>query len=190
MNKSGLRSLLLLAVILFVVLSFLFWKSYNTSHYALFSNDGPLGAQLSRPLSMPQAFFGIWNDNYWIGAYNGNYNPNFSGLIYFLSPGMGRVNFYTPASVLILGLCAWVFFRRIGCNSRSAILASIAAALNMNFFSNACWGLGSRGLSLGAAFLALAAIESSFVVQPILASVLGGLALGLSITEGGDNGAF
>lgn len=190
--KIGLRSLLLLVVILGGVLAVLFHKSLM-SDQALFSNDGPLGAQLSRPLAMPGSFFGIWNDNYWVGAYNGNYNPNFSGLIYFVCRGLGelaRVNFYTPLTALILGICSWIFFRSIGCNSRTAILASLSAALNMNFFSNAAWGLGSRGLSLAGAFLALAAIETGFVVQPILTSIVAGLAIGLSITEGGDNGAF
>lgn len=188
-GKSGLRSLLLLTIVLVGVLIVLFHKSFSPSQ-ALFSNDGPLGAQLSRPLAMPDAFFGIWNDNYWVGAYNGNYNPNFSGLTYFISPGLARANLYAPISALVLGWCAWFFFRRIGCNSRTAILGALAAALNMNFFSNAAWGLGSRGFSLGAAFLALAAIEAGFFVQPILTAVLAGLAIGLSITEGGDNGAI
>ncbi len=183
------RSLLLLSGILTVVLIALFGRSFSPAN-ALFSNDGPLGAVLSRPINMPAAFFGIWNDNYWIGAYNGNLNPNFSGLIHWVFQGIGRVNFYAPSTVLILGLCAWVCFRRMGCNSRVSILAALSAALNMNYFSNACWGLGSRGLSLGAAFLALAAIEAGFVVQPILTSILAGLAIGLSITEGGDNGAI
>ena len=188
-RKSGLASLLALTVILAAVLAILFHKSFQ-SDQALFANDGPLGVALSRPLEMPDAFFGIWNDIYWIGAYNGNYAPNFTGVIHWLAGGMGRVNFYAPLSALILGLCSWVFFRRIGCNAGASILASLAAALNMNFFSNAAWGLGTRGLSLGAAFLALAAIETGFVVQPILTSVLAGLAIGLSITEGGDNGAI
>src|SRR6185436_18721518 len=90
----------------------------------------------------------------------------------------------------ILGFCSWTFFRRLGCNAAASILASLSAALNMNFMSNAAWGLPSRGLSLAASFLALAAIEAGFVVQPILTSILAGLAIGLSITEGGDNGAI
>jgi hypothetical protein len=188
-GKSGLRSLLLLVFLLAAVLLVLFHKSFVPGQ-ALFSNDGPLGVQVSRPLQMPQAFFGIWNDNYWLGAYNGFYVPNFSGLIYAVSPHIARANFYAPISVLVLGLCSWVFFRRMGCNSRAAILSALAAALNMNFMSNAGWGLGSRGLSLGAAFLALAAIETGMVIHPILTSALAGLAIGLSITEGGDNGAI
>ncbi len=188
-RKPGLKSLLLLVVFLGATLCFLFHRSFVPGQ-ALFSNDGPLGAILSRPIDMPGAFFGIWNDNFWIGAYNGNLAPNFSGLIHWVYQGVARVNFYCPTAVLILGVCAWIFFRSIGGNSRVSILAALAAALNMNFFSNAAWGLGTRSLSLGAAFLALAAIETGFVVQPVLTSILAGLALGMSVTEGGDNGAF
>ncbi len=186
---SNRKGFLLLIAILGGVLIVLFHRSFEAGQ-ALFSNDGPLGTILSRPLAMPQAFVGIWNDNYWVGGYNGNLTPNFSGLIHWVFQGIGRVNFYAPSTVLILGMCAWVFFRRLGCNTRTAILASLAAALNMNYFSNVCWGLGTRALCLGAAFLALAAVETSFVVQPILTSILAGLAIGLSITEGGDNGAI
>jgi hypothetical protein len=188
-SLSGSRSLLLLVVVLSAVLAFLFHESFISGR-ALFSNDGPLGAQFSRPLALPQAFVGIWNDLNWLGAYNGAYSPNFSGCTYALTGSTGRVNFYAPISALVLGLCAWLFFRRIKSPSRVAILAALAAALNMNFFSNACWGLGSRGFALAAAFLALAAIEAGITIQPLLTSILAGLAIGLSITEGGDNGAI
>jgi hypothetical protein len=191
--NAGVRSFLLLTLILSAVLAFLFHKSFVPGQ-ALFSNDGPLGIILSRPLEMPDAFLGMWTDLYWIGVFNGNLNPNVSGLIHWILQGIARVNFYCPASVLILGLFAWVYFRRIGCDSRTSILASLAAALNTNFFSNAAWGLGTRGLSLGAAFLALAAVETGALTQSVLisvlASILAGLAIGLSITEGGDNGAI
>lgn len=188
-SNAGLRSFVLLVIILTGVLAVLFHKSFEPDQ-ALFSNDGPLGAILSRPIEMPEAFFGIWNDSYWIGAYNGNLSPNFSGIIHWLYQGVARVNFYCPTTALILGICSWVFFRRIGCSSRASILAALSAALNMNYFSNAAWGLGTRGLALAGAFLALTAIETGIVVQPILSSILAGLAIGLSITEGGDNGAI
>ena len=188
-GKPGFRSLLLLVACLATVLVVLFHESFMPGQ-ALFSNDGPLGIILSRPLEMPAAFVSIWNDTHWIGAYNGNLTPNFSGLIHWVFQGVGRVNFFAPMSALILGLCAWVYFRSIHCSSRVSILAALAAALNMNFFSNAAWGLGTRGLSLAAAFLALTAVEAGFVVQPVLCSILAGLAIGLSITEGGDNGAI
>jgi len=189
-NSGGL---LLLLVCLTGVLCVLFHKSFVPGQ-VLFANDGPLGATLSRPFAMPDAFSGIWNDNYWLGLYNGYYALNFTGIFHFLAPGVARVNFYAPVAHLVLGVCAWIFFRRIGCNARVSVLASLAAALNMNFMSNAAWGLPSRGLALAAAFLALAAIEAGFVVPSVFvgfcASILAGLAIGLSITEGGDNGAF
>lgn len=187
--KPSLRSLAILVAVLSAVLVVLFHKSFSPDQ-ALFSNDAPIGAQMARPYALPDAFFGIWNDLYWLGLYNGNYAPNFTGIINSLPFKMARVNFYAPLSALVLGICAWIFFRRLGANSRVAILAALAAALNMNFFSNAGWGLGSRGLSLAAIFLALAAIEMSVVVQPWLCSIVAGLAIGLSITEGGDNGAI
>ncbi|HWN93489.1 MAG TPA: hypothetical protein VNT99_00530 [Methylomirabilota bacterium] len=185
-SSSGL---LVLVIGLLGVLGILFHKSFNPN-FALFANDGPLGATLSRPFSMPGALSGVWNDNYWLGLYNGYYPLNFTGLFHLLARGMARVNFYAPMSALVLGVCAWIFFRRMGCNARASVLASLAAALNTNFMSNAAWGLPSRGLSLAAAFLALAAIEAGLVVRPILTTILAGLAIGLSITEGGDNGAI
>jgi hypothetical protein len=186
-KKSG--GLPLLLICLAGVLAVLFHNSFVPGK-ALFANDGPLGATLSRPYAMPDAFFGIWSDYHWLGFYGGHYFPNFTGVIQWLGGGMGRVNFSVPIAIMILGLCSWTFFRRLGCNAAVSILASLAAALNMNFMSNAAWGLPSRGLSLAASFLALAAIEAGFVVQPILTSILAGLAIGMSITEGGDNGAI
>ncbi len=188
-TPSGSRGLLLLTALLCGIIVMLFHNSFVPGK-ALFSNDGPLGIQFSRPYAMPEALKGNWNDLNWLGMYNGAYTPNFSGLTYLLTGNMGRVNWYAPISVLVIGLCAWLFFRRLKCPPRVAILAAIAAALNSNYFSNACWGLPSRGFALAAMFLALAAIETGITVQPILTSMLAGLAVGLSITEGGDNGAI
>jgi hypothetical protein len=70
------------------------------------------------------------------------------------------------------------------------IVGGLAAALNMNVFSNAAWGLPSRAHAMGAAFLALAALHSSYRRFGIIKVVLAGLALGLGISEGGDNGAI
>jgi hypothetical protein len=188
-SSSGSRGFLPLLLILSATLVVLFHQSFATGK-ALFSNDGPLGIQFSRPYAMPEGFLGIWNDLNWLGSYNGALTPNFTGMWFALGGPMGRVNWYAPISSLVVGLCAWIFFRRLGGSPRVAILASIAAALNSNFFSNACWGLASREFCLAAVFLALAAIEIGMLVQPILASILAGLAIGLSISEGGDNGAI
>ena len=185
-NRGGF---LLLLLCLLAILSFLFFPSFNLDQ-ALFANDGPYGVQMSLYLRPPGSFFGIWNDLYWLGAYNGNYSLNITGALLFLLRPRLFVNFYAPLTSLILGLCAWFFFRRLRFNTFTCVLAGLAAALNMNFFSNACWGLGTRGLCLGATFLALAAVTSSFRRFAVIKLILAGLAIGLSISEGGDNGGI
>jgi hypothetical protein len=189
-NSGGF---LVLVICLVAVLGILFHKSFDPNQ-ALFANDAPVGITGSQPFKMPKAFFPVWNDYSWIGMYNGHYQLTFSGIFHWfaevIDDGRARVSFYPPVAHFILGMCAWLFFRRIGCNARASVLAGLAAALNMNFMSNAAWGLPSRGLALAATFLALAAIETGIVVQPILTSILAGFAIGMAIIEGGDNGAI
>ena len=69
-------------------------------------------------------------------------------------------------------------------------LGAIAAALNMNSFSNACWGQCSRALTQAAIFLALAAIISAKHGKPILKCLLAAVAVGFGIMEGFDVGAL
>jgi hypothetical protein len=186
--RSGLW-LLLLFVSLTVVLAVLFWRSFDFRQ-ALFANDGPYGVLMSNLYKMPDGFFGVWNDLYWLGTTGGNFFPNPTGLLLW---GLGRrmfVNFYTPCTAMMVGLAAWVFFRQLRFNNLVSVLGGIAAALNMNFFSNACWGLGTRNTSLACILLALAAVHSAQGRLGLVKIVLAGLAIGLSISEGGDNGAI
>jgi hypothetical protein len=92
--------------------------------------------------------------------------------------------------MLMLGLCAWVFFRQIKLSPMLCVVASLAAALNSNFFSNVCWGLGSRALCAGMIFLALAAVTNAFGKWGWIRLALAGLAVGMSIMDGADNGAI
>src|ERR1051325_4297344 len=148
-TASGTPGVILLVIILALTLIALFHKSFS-SEQTLFANDGPLGVLKADYYKAPDGFLGVWDNTHWIGMYGGHFFaiPTY-GLLWLLGP-VGFSKFYAPSTALILGLCAFVFFRQIGCNSRAAILASIAAALNTNFFSNAAWGIGTRGLSLGA----------------------------------------
>jgi len=70
------------------------------------------------------------------------------------------------------------------------LLGGLAAELNSNFFSNACWGVGTRCSSLAATFLAIAAIWSSRRGHRWLKLVLAGFATGMAVMEGADNGAI
>ena len=179
----------MLAGILAAVLLFFFFKSFVPGQ-ALFSNDGPLAVQVAEPYKTPGAFFGIWNDLFWLGANNGSFLPNIWGTLLLVLGPYGYTNFHVPVMLLLLGLCAAYFFRQLGFKPLVCILGGLAAALNSNFFSNACWGLSSRASALAMTFLALAAVESGFKSRPIIKTMLAGLAIGMSILEAGDNGAI
>jgi len=183
---SGLLPLLTLLLLLLLIL---FRQSFQSGE-ALFSNDAPLATQIAERNDLPEAFMGIWHESYWVGAHTGNFSPNITSLLLKVLGPYGYNNFHIVASLLILGACAWFFFRRLGFGNIASVLGGLAAALNMNFFSNAAWGLSSRALCLSMVFLALAAIQSSCRGRPVIKTILAGLAIGMSISEGGDNGAI
>src|SRR5688572_30522305 len=75
-----------LLILLVTILGFTFSDSFKANQ-ALFSNDGPLGAQMSNIYRMPGAFTGVWSDLYWLGSPGGYYPPNFTGgLLWLLGP--------------------------------------------------------------------------------------------------------
>lgn len=186
---SSWRVWLCILVPTLAVLTYFFFESFRPGH-ALFANDGPIGVSKSRAYEMPGGFIGIWLDGYWFGGDSGSFPPNFYGFMRYLFGPVGYVNFSVPVSLLVLGLCAGLFFRTIGCSTAVCSLGALAAALNTNFFSNACWGLPSRATGLGMAFLALAALHSSLKGHAVIKTILAGLAIGMSISESGDNGAL
>lgn len=113
------------------VLVLLFYKSFAPGQ-AMFANDGPLGVQKIKSYAVPDALFGIWNELGWLGGDNGAIPPNLRGLMLFLGP-LGYLNFSVPLSLLILGWCAWFYFRQLGFRPMVCALGGLAAALNMNF---------------------------------------------------------
>jgi hypothetical protein len=176
-------------ICLLAALAFLFSKSLR-SQQVLFANDGPLGVLESDALSMPEAFTGYWVDLYWLGSNSGTASISVTyGLLWLLGP-IGFAKFYGPLTLLLLGASAWIFFRSLGLRPGLCTVAAAAAALNMNFFSNTCWGLGTRALTLACAFLALAALSARAVGNRWLTASLAGLAVGMGVIEGADNGAI
>src|SRR5262245_61968700 len=189
-SSSSLRGTLsLLAVLLVIVLGLLFSQSFKPG-VAHFANDAPIGTMLAQPYKWPEAFQGIWNDLLWLGAWNGNLNPNVTGLAMAVLGQQYYHKFMIPIGLFFLGMSAGLCFRAFGFPRWVCVLGGIAAALNMNAFSNACWGLPSRAHAMGAAFLAVAAFHSSSGRFSIAKLILAGLAIGLGISEGGDNGAI
>src|SRR5207302_1554762 len=89
------------------------------------------------------------------------------------------------------GVCAGFFFRRLGCSPGLAAVGALAAALNMNIFSNVAWGLGTRATTIGLAFLAIGLLQKQQTGWRLWTSAaLAGMAIGQGIMEGADNGAI
>ena len=180
---------LVLLLCLTAVLAFLFKDSFKADQ-VLFANDGPLGVLKSAGMKMPGILTGSWMDLYWLGM-NGSTAPvSVTYLVLWLLGPIGFAKFYGPITLLLLGICAWMFFRTLKLSNGLCIVASLAAALNMNFFSNTCWGLGTRSLTLAAVFLALAALNTRRFGNRWLNAALAGLAVGLGVIEGADNGVI
>ncbi len=188
-GSSWGRVLIVLGPLLIVVFVVLFHPLF-AGGVAHFANDGPYGTLLARPYQVPDSFRGIWNDLLWLGAWNGNFNPNLTGAgIAVLGPSLYH-KAMIPIGLIFLGLCVSLCLHTFRLPRWVCVLGGLAAALNMNVFSNACWGLPSRAHAMGAAFLAIAAFHACNGRFAVIKAMLAGLALGLGISEGGDNGAI
>ena len=176
-----------MVAMLCLVVAILFYQSFKPE-LVLFSSDGPLGILAAKDFALPGSFCGIWIDSNWLGASLGVAAPNFTSLLWWLLGALGTAKFLAPIFVLVAGLAAAFCARVLGFRPMVCLLVGIAAELNSNFFSNACWGVGTRGSALAAAFLAIAAIWSSRRGQTWLKLVLAGFATGMSVMEGADNG--
>lgn len=188
LNRGGI-AFLTCSLFLVLILGYLFNGSLQANN-VLFANDGPLGPLKSDSLKIPDAHQGMWADLNWLGS-NGGFSPACItyGLLWLLGP-IGFAKLYAPITLLLLGLSAWAFLRSIGIRSSLAIVGAIAAGLNSNYFSNTCWGLGSRSLTLTCIFLALTALSARRAGTPWMNAVLAGLATGMAVVEGADNGVI
>src|SRR4051812_36624793 len=183
------KTWLLCVALLLAVLAVLFFRSLSPE-FVLFANDGPLGAIKADAVRPPASFMGVWFDLNWLGANAGSHLVSPSYLLLWLLGPVGFAKFYGPITLLLLGLSAWMFFQQVRFRPMVCTLAALAAMLNMNIFSNVCWGLGTRALCVAAVFGALAAIESSRRGLAWAKLPLAGLSLGIAIMEGADNGAI
>ncbi|MCL5098336.1 MAG: hypothetical protein M1608_12580, partial [Candidatus Omnitrophica bacterium] len=174
---------------LLILLAAIFHSSFRPDQ-ALFANDGPLGALNAQANNRLGGFTGYWQDLNWVGIAEPTALPNITMLFYVLAGPVAFAKFYASLSLLILGLSAYAFFRQMRFHRFVCVLGGLAAALNMNVFSNACWGLPTRALTLAATFLALAALQSATRGRPVLKGMLAGLAVGLGLMEGYDVGAI
>jgi len=83
-NKTGGRHpLLLTLLLLLLVLSVPFFRSFNPN-YTLFSNDCPLGQMTAEQNRPPGTLFGSWSDLNWLGNEAINSSPTLSNLLLYL----------------------------------------------------------------------------------------------------------
>ncbi len=179
-------------VALTLILALLFRASFKPGQ-TLFANDGPLAALQAEPLKLPDGFTGIWQDLNWVGTHGGSAVPNLTFLLLSILKPIGFSKFYGPLTLLFFGVSAFVFLRQLRFHPMVCTLGAIAAALNMDVFSNVCWGLGTRAVAFGAVFFALAAIVRGTRRQGWLQYphfMLAGLCVGLGLEEGADVGVI
>ncbi len=186
-QKSGLSPLLILTAVLLVVLGGLFFTSFKPG-WTLFLNDGPLGALKADYNKTPEAFFGVWQDLNWVGSHGGSLLPSFTFGQFFLLGPVFYSKFHALVALFGLGIAAWYSCRLLGFSPLVGVLTGIAAALNMNVFSNACWGLSSRPWALATSMLAVGLISTRSSNNFWIRCALAGLAVGMGITEGADVG--
>jgi len=190
MRRSSLGLTLL---VLIGVLGLLFSRSLQSGQ-VLFANDAPLGALKPQETQAWSSFLGVWLGANWIGGQSVSALPTFSNLLFALVTAFSELpvyyKVYVPSALLAVGLAAWFFFRRLGFGTAVCLLGSLAALLNTDSFSYACWGLPTLTLGMAATFLALAAVVSSAHSHRWLKLCLAGFAVGLSIMETYDSGAI
>ena len=157
---------------------------------ALFSNDGPLGAQAAAAVAMPSGFTGVWHDIYWLGANFGVFPLSFGGIMMsFLNP-VTFSKWLIPICILFAGLAGLVWGRQ---NKLSPLLAAVvgaAAMLNSNPFSTGAWGLGGRAVMQAFAMLALAAVWNAPAKGGWPRFALAGLCIGMGLLDSADVGVI
>ena len=175
-------------LLLTAILAALFHRSFHPD-FVLRANDGPLGALESQAEYILSNFTGTWQGLNWIGAQQPGSLPNLSVLVMLLIGPVGFLKFGYGLALLLLGVCAWFFFRRLGMKPATCILGAIAAALDSNAFSSACWGLPSWVFTRALVLLALALLVQP-QKRPWVQTALAGVVLGLGICDGFDTGAI
>jgi hypothetical protein len=194
-SAPGAKKSLALAfpLLLLVILCALWAKSF-LPEYVAFNNDGPLGEQNTAWSHFPSTLTGTWDDLNDIGQNVGSSAPTITSLETWLLGPVGYSKFYVPIALLILGLGAWTFFRQLKLSPLAATLGALATALNGSYVGNACWGTAPQQIAMAAVFFALALVMANTEETPRIVRwsrlALAGLAVGVSVMEGADNGAI
>jgi hypothetical protein len=181
--------LLLLLLLLGGALAVLCHEAFLPNEVS-WANDSALGAMKESSARLPGTFTGFWGDFWWIGGATPSSSPSLSTLFATVVSPEHYLKTYAPLTMLFFGFCAWFFFRQLRFSALASVISAVGAGLNMHFFSNGCWGLGTWTVSCGMVFVALGILASPYIRQLWIKGVLAGLAVGLVVMEGFDVGAI
>jgi hypothetical protein len=172
-----------------LLLALMFYDSFVPG-WVLFSNDSPAAHFFGRPDHLVEDLHGAWQPLYWVGNEEVSNRVTLSWLVGLFFGPLGNAKFFAPFALLFLGGSAFVFFRQLRFHPMVCALGGVAAFLNMNAFSNACWGLAPWVLARAMVFLALAALVAPGIRQAWMRYALAGFAIGVAVMEGFDLGAI
>lgn len=179
----------LMWLLLLGTVGLLFLRSLGPD-FVVFSNDGPLGVNSAASASLPGLFSGGWQDLNSLGTSLGSASPSLT-LLYLTAVGpLVFAKTFAPATILLLGLCAWFCFRQLRLAPVACVLGGLAAMLNSAFFSVACWGIGAHTITFGMCFLAIGLLANGQGAAGWLRTALAGMAVGMGVMEGADVGAL
>jgi len=175
------------------VLALLFWQSFLPD-FVHFSNDGPLGQQMTEWTRLPAGMTGMWDDLNDVGFNAGTFSLGVNTLIRWGLGPLGYSKFLAPVALFILGVGAWTYFRCLKLTPLATILGALAVMLGSSAFGDACWGTASHQIALGMDFLALALIEANHRETPAFTRwmriALAGFCVGINVIEAADIGAL
>jgi hypothetical protein len=184
---SGLFWLLLLLLLgTFSVLCYQGFLPYEV----FWANDSALGAMKNSSARLPGMFTGYWSDFWWIGGAVPSTSPSLSSLFASVLSPEHYLKVYPPLTMVFMGCCAWFFFRQLRFAPIVCVIGGLGAGLNMHYFSNACWGLGTWEVSAAMVFVALGILVSPDIKQLWIKAVLAGFSVGMVVMEGFDVGAI
>lgn len=182
--------LLGVVAIFLAALTLLFYKSLAPAQ-AMFANDASLGMLVSQSNTVWSNFLAYWTDLGWIGQNAPSGSPSFNPLFYAIFGPVLYSKFSAPLCLGLLAVSAWYFCRQARLNHWVGILAGLAAALNSNVVSYACWGLPQKAATLAASLFAIGLLLGEAAGwKRWLRVILAGLCVGLGVIEGGDVGAI
>ncbi len=178
------------AFLLAGLLALFFWQSFLPNK-VVFSNDGPLGIMAAEESAMPDSLSGVWLDLNWLGCEGVPPAPAATTALRLLTSPRVFSNFDYPVALLIAGICACFCFRQFKLSALACVLGGLAAGLNSDFFSTACWGVASQVVGFGADYLALGLLAGAVASRRRwIKIILAGMAVGINIMEAYDIGAL